>query len=327
MNSWDKVRAILAGDVADPPAASCWRHFFDKETSAEGLAEAMLSFQRQFGWDLMKVNPRASYHVEDWGARFQYSADPLASPKKVAWPVKDPWDWTRLIVLDVHQGALGQMLHAVRLIEAGLKRQVPWVMTIFTPLSVAGRLVASDQDMVQHLRQRPDAVHVALEVIAETFSQFASECLKRGASGIFLATTSWASRDLISEAEYQEFGRPYDLRVLEAASGAEINILHVCRGNNMLRLLADYPVAAFHWDATDSTNPNLAEGRELTGKAVMGGLDHKTFAAVTPEQVLRQATKALRLTQGRGVMLSAGCTIPAETQEANLRALRQVRLG
>ena len=50
MTHWERVRAALA--VGRPPI-SVWRHFYRRENSVEGLAEAMLEFQRQrrFDWD------------------------------------------------------------------------------------------------------------------------------------------------------------------------------------------------------------------------------------------------------------------------------------
>ena len=68
MTHWERVRGALQGQALDRPPLSMWRHFYRQETSAQGLADAMLGFQRRFDWDFMKVNPRASYHAEDWGS-------------------------------------------------------------------------------------------------------------------------------------------------------------------------------------------------------------------------------------------------------------------
>ena len=67
MNHRERVLACLAGEYVDRPPASMWRHFYAEETAPDTLAEAMLGFQREYDWDFMKVNPRASYHAEDWG--------------------------------------------------------------------------------------------------------------------------------------------------------------------------------------------------------------------------------------------------------------------
>ena len=56
MTQWERIRAALRGDEVDRPPISVWCHFYQKENSSEGLAEAMLGFQRQYDWDFMKVN-------------------------------------------------------------------------------------------------------------------------------------------------------------------------------------------------------------------------------------------------------------------------------
>jgi uroporphyrinogen decarboxylase len=75
MTHWERIRAAIKGQDVDRVPISMWRHFFTMETSSEPLAEAMLDFQSRFDWDFMKVNPRASYHVEDWGVKVKYSGD------------------------------------------------------------------------------------------------------------------------------------------------------------------------------------------------------------------------------------------------------------
>jgi uroporphyrinogen decarboxylase len=88
MTHWERVRASLRGEDVDRVPVSMWRHFFSKETSAEPLAEAMLGFQDRFDWYFMKVNARASYHVEDWGIKTKYHGD--AEPEVTETPVKEP---------------------------------------------------------------------------------------------------------------------------------------------------------------------------------------------------------------------------------------------
>ena len=235
----------MRGEEVDRPPISMWRHFFPQETSSEGLAEAMLGFQRRYDWDFMKVNPRASYHAEDFGLR----------------PVLEPDDWLKLEVLDPGQGVLGEHLQALDAISLGLNGEVPFLMTVFTPLSIASRLVPSEEVSLRHLREHPDLVRHALEVVTETFARFSTAFLDRGASGIFYATTSWATTRVITEEEYARVARPYDLKLLGALPECEFHILHVCRDDNMLGALADYPVHAFNWDTRGEGNLSLADGR------------------------------------------------------------------
>jgi len=126
-------------------------------------------------------------------------------------------------------------------------------------------------------RAEPDALRVALDVIAETFANYVQATLEAGASGIFFATTGWASSDMLTEEQYRRFGREYDQRVMDAFAGkAPLNVLHNCGEHIYFDLLADYPVAAVSWAATLPGNPSLGEGKERTTKAVMGGVSEKT---------------------------------------------------
>jgi uroporphyrinogen decarboxylase len=323
MTKTERVRAALKGEEVDRPPVSVWRHFYDRETSAQGLAEAMLAFQERFQWDFMKVNPRASYHTEDWGARYEYTGDPYTPPRLVYTPIKLPDDWERLKVLDVHTGVLGEQLHALRLIAKELKGEVPFLMTVFTPLSVASRLVESEERMLHFLRCHPEKVHIALQVIVETYVKFIRECLALGASGIFFATTAWASYDHLSRVEYEEFGRPYDLKVLQAAQGAEFNLLHICRDRNMLRILTDYPVHAFNWDARVPTNPSLREGLMVLDRTVVGGLPQRRLHEMSPEEVAQEVDGCIAQTGGLRFILAPGCTISLRTPEENLEMIKR----
>ena len=162
MTQWERIRAALRGDEVDRPPISAWRHFYRKENSPEGLAEAMLGFQRQYDWDFMKVNPRASYHAEDWGLKQHISQNDNVAPELADWPIKKPADWETVRPLDIDSGVLGQQLQALGMIAEGLGGKVPFIMTVFTPLSIAGRLAGSDDAMMGHIREHPDLVHLAL---------------------------------------------------------------------------------------------------------------------------------------------------------------------
>ena len=322
MTHWERIRAALRGKDVDRLPVSMWRHFFARETSAESLAETMLGFQDRFDWDFMKVNPRASYHVEDWGVKMKYEGDD--APRVVETPVKTPDDWLKLEVLDVNRGVLKENLKALELISRGLKGELPFIMTVFTPLSIAGRLTDSEELLLQHLRQHRDKVNHALEIITETFINFSRACFERGISGLFYATTAWATSDRLSEKEYLTLARPYDLKLLKALPKTEFHVLHVCRNQNLLNAVKDYPVHAFSWDARGKGNPSLAEGKALIGgRAAIGGIAQDNNLTQASAMQLAAEIKGMRVAMGdKGWMLGPGCTFPPETPEVNLQAIR-----
>lgn len=323
MDKLERVDAALRGDAVDRVPVSFWGHDYMREWTAEGLAEAMLENYRTYDWDYMKVNPRASYHVEDWGATLERTTDPNHGHRFLSFPVSAPNDWRRLRPLEPDRGVLGEQLDALRLIGAGLRGEAYFIQTIFSPLSVAKYLVGNRPDPVQQsIAEHPGALKAALEVITQTFATYAAASLAAGASGIFFATTGWASADLLTEDQYTEFGVEYDLRVLDAVAGkAPFNVLHNCGDHIYFDLLASYPIHAISWAATLPGNPPLADGKLRTAAAVMGGVAEKTtLPGGTPDQVAAEVSQAIKETGGRRVLLAPGCSIPPNTPPANLRA-------
>ncbi len=321
-----RIAKLLAGESVDPPAMSLWRHFYTREGTAKDLASAMVDWQRKWSWDFVKVNPRASYHVEGWGAKFTASAEELKKPVQTRFPVHGPDDLLRLKPLSPKEGALGEQLAALKFIREALGKGIFVVETVFTPLSVVADLCESDEAFGKLLRNEKKAMKLALEVVTETFKRFGQECLDAGADGLFFATTEWGTKKNITDVKYGEVGRPYDLEVLEAVKSAEFNILHVCKAGSLLLSLLDYPVQALSWDPTEPANPGLGEVRSKTDKVLIGGLDYrKTLLGPSPEAVRGEADAALSATGGKGFILAAGCTIYPETPEENIRAAEGVR--
>jgi uroporphyrinogen decarboxylase len=197
--------------------------------------------------------------------------------------------------------------------------EVDVVQTVFSPLSVVAMLCGSDARFREFAASDAEAAHAALHAAATTLAAYARASVDAGAAGIFFAPLRWASRETCDEAFYRDFGRPHDLAVLDAVSDAPFNILHVCRNNNMLDSLLDYPVAAFNWADRGEGNPSLRDVKARTPKAVMGGIDQARLHAMAAEEVHAQALDALSV--GRGLFLAAGCAIKPETPAVNRAAI------
>ncbi len=330
MSKPERVFAAIRGDEVDRVPVSAWWHDFAREWSPVGLAEATLEAYHCYDWDFIKVNPRACYYAEDWGARYQQSDQPHQQPKLIEPGVTSPQDLRRIRPLDVSRGAYGEQLAALSIIATELDGEAPFLQTVFSPLAAMTRLAGSTKYVQKLMREAPDDLLTALEAVAETLRDYAGACLRQGASGIFFATVEWGSRDNISPDGYDRFGQPFDLRVLEAVQEAPFNVLHVCRDNNHLTRLLDYPVHAFQWGSQSLTNPSLSDIASKTDKALMGGIDHqRTVLKGSPADVAAEAQDALHEVGGRRFLLAPECSIdppsPAgQTPEANLRAMLEV---
>lgn len=324
----DRLRLIMAGERPDRYAASFWRHFFHLEHTAEGTADAMLRFQQEFDWDFMKVNPRADYHVQDWGVKLRLSTRELENHLKISFPVAAVADWTKIKPLAPTSPTLAEHLKLVSILSHRTSRDLPILMTVFTPLSIAGRLVADHQTLVSHLRSDPDRIHAALRAITDTFVKFVSELRNAGADGLFFATTHWASADLLTWAEYEEFGVPYDLDVIRATEADAINLFHVCGADNFLTQLCElpYPARMVNWDSSDPTNLPLDKALELLpGKTLVGGVDYRGWLRNSrPDEMPHFIGELKRQFDSSRLIIAPGCAVEPGTDMNNLRAIRQL---
>ena len=321
MTPRDRVWAALRGAPVDRPPISFWGHFYDRESSAQDLVDATLAFRETYRWDWVKLNPRRQYHAEPWGVRWRYSG--AEKPVVESWPIHRPEDWGSIAKRKPEDGALGEQIEAVRMLRRGLPADVPFVATVFTPLAILREMVKDAADVASAMRTHPQQLRAALEAVTATFEPFVRELLRAGADGIYLATVDWATHERMSPAEYRERARPWDLRLLSAAADAPFNVLHVCKSRNLLLELADYPVSAFSWAASDETNPSLAEGLARLPGAVMGGISHEAaLLEPSPERALEEYRKAFGATGGRRWLAAPGCSIPPTTPASTLEALR-----
>jgi uroporphyrinogen decarboxylase len=318
----ERVRSVLEGREVDRPVVSAWRHFYDKENTIADLVGSMLGFQRKFDWDFIKINSRASYHVEDWGVRFRYSDDPMVKPVPESFPVAANSDWVKIKPLDWRSGALGEILNAGQDLLAQIGSEVFCLPTIFSPLSIAADLVENEEGFIGMMHDAPDDLHGALESITATFSGYVKEFIQLGMAGIFFATTEWASRDLITEEQYLEFGRPYDLRILEAASGGIFNVMHVCKTNNMLPLFRDYPAQVLSWNPFETGNLSIHQAAQITDKIFLTGIDQNgVLLSGSEDQIRNQIESSFRDSPPGRLMIGPGCAVKVTTPDENLFAL------
>jgi uroporphyrinogen decarboxylase len=322
MTKRERLEATIRGEEADRTPVALWRHFPGDDQDPAELAASTLAFQRQYDFDFIKVTPASSFCVRDWGAEDRWLGNEEGTREYTRQPILAPEQWRALPALDPEAGVLGGQLRCLELIHKAVSDEVPFVQTIFNPLSQAKNLVGK-QNLVAHLRQDPAAVLAGLETITATTVRFIEAARERGISGIFLAVQH-ASYELLTGHEYEEFGLSFDRRLLAAAGDLWLNVLHLHGNRVMFDLLADYRVQVVNWHDRE-TPPTLAEGQARVQGAVLGGLRQwETMLRGTPNDVRREAEDAMRQTGGRRFILGTGCVTPITAPWANLRMARAV---
>lgn len=317
------MEAVVRGDAPDRTPVALWRHFPVDDQRAETMAAAHLNFQYTFDFDFLKVTPASGYFLYDWGLESVWKGHPHGTREYRKRVIHKAEDWEKLQPLDPHKGHLGEQLKALTILTETLGPDVPVVHTIFNPISQAKKLVGDDQLMF-HMREYPTQFHRGLEIITECSKDFVDAVIhETGAAGIFFAVQH-AQSSLLTPDEYIEFGRAYDIPLLQAASDGWLNLLHLHGNNVYFDLLADYPVEVVNWHDLE-TKPDLTTALEIFPGTVCGGMRQEdTVNLGTPEKVAEEARAAMAATGGKRFILGTGCVAPTTTPFGNLMAARKV---
>ncbi len=331
----ERVDLALKGEAIDRVPVSAWRHFIDEERQPESLARVSLRHFFDYDWDWLKVNPRATYYAEAWGNRYDYEHYDSVLPRLIDGPINSPADLDKIKEISGTSGVFAEQLSLLRRIKLGIGG-AHFLQTVFSPLSVLAFLVARPKtnsieaatqaqvDGLRHyLSENPQGAHAALKNIAATLAKYSAATVEAGASGLFFAIVKLAREAVLTEAEYEEFGKPYDLEVLHAVQGAPFNLLHTCGPRIYFDTAIKYPVHALNWAAVGQHNPTVGEASHLTLQALVGGVDELgPLQYGSPDDVIKEARAAIAATGGRRFLLTPGCATNVNVPSANLHALR-----
>jgi uroporphyrinogen decarboxylase len=319
VDHWQRIEAAIAGLATDCVPVALWRHFPLDDQDPARLAARTVEFQRAFDFDLVKFMPSGTYGVEDWGAKTAWRGAANGAREVIETAVKRPEDWPRLARLDARAGVLGAQNDALAAAAKALGGAVPILQTVFSPLTTARKLAG--EALLAHLREAPQAVAEGLATITEVTIEFGRAALAAGAHGFFFAT-QLATTDVLTLAEYERFGVPYDLAFFDALRGqTRLNLLHLHGERPMFDRLSGYPVEMINWHDRIAP-PTLAEGKRKFRGAVVGGIEErKLLASGSEAEVRAQAREAIAQTSGRRLVLGPGCVAAIAAPEGNIRAI------
>jgi uroporphyrinogen decarboxylase len=317
MNRRELLEATIARKPTPRTPVALWRHWPVEDHDAAALARATLDFQRRFDFDFIKVTPSQRFVAEDYGLEGSYDGNPEGDVIKGPPPIATLEAWEALQPLDLGAPALARQLHCLELIEAEAG-DTPFIQTIFNPLTVA-RCLAGEQATCWR-RRHPEVFERGMRAVIDTWTGFIAAVMRTGAAGIFFSTSD-ASYRMMSEEEYQRWGRPSDLALIEAAGSGWLNVLHVHGDDLMFNLVSNYPCQVINWHDRKA-GPSLQEGQARFAGAVAGGISQwTTLLAEPPEAVQREIQAALTQTGAKGYIVAAGCVMPIPVPESNIRAV------
>jgi uroporphyrinogen decarboxylase len=302
LNKIERVTSALRGDEVDRPPFSFWYHFGLQHMPGRIHAEAEIDFYRAYDLDFLKVMSDYPY--------------PLPGGLEA---VETEEDWSRIEPISPENECWSEQLSALSTINDAIGKEAMFIETIFSPWITARRLARS-ASLATAREVYPDTLLAALDAIVTSLAAYAKQALERGAAGIFLSLGA-ATDDVMTSEEYETWGRPFDLKLLEAVSDAPFNVLHIHGKRIHFDSVSNYPVSALNWSHF-AAEPSLSEGKTRSRKTVLGGIDEAVASQVSAPEISEQVKNAIREVGVRGLIVTPGCSISTDTRELSLRAVK-----
>lgn len=317
MNKRERVLAAINGQEVDHVPFSIWYHLPQYDQDPVALAERQIFLAKQYDLDFIKMMPFGNYVAQDYGLSVDFFCTKTQPAKERKFGIATVEDWKRLEPLAATYGTYGKQLQLSQQMAKQIKEDIPYVQTIFSPLTVAKKLAGPR--IVDDLREHPEYLHQALAAISQTTINFVKANIEAGVSGFFFATQT-ATSDLITREEHKEFGEKYDLQVLAACDGVTpFNILHIHGPNTYFEDLLNYPVNCINWHDR-WVEPTMADARKMTNKCLLGGINEKWLKEANYEDIQADLAQAVAAAGRRRMMLTPGCCINLNTPDINLYA-------
>ena len=174
------------------------------------------------------------------------------------------------------------------------------------------------QNFMLLILDEPALAHAILQFLTDIVIDFALAQLEKGAPMIGCGD---AAASLVSNETFREFALPYEKQVVDKIhSHNGLVKTHIC-GNttNILESETDNGSDLYNVDhmvdlkhATDVFSSH--------GRAFKGNIDPVYILSSSPEQVFAAAKSCIDLADSKKYFLSAGCEIPPNTPDENLKA-------
>jgi len=302
VNKIERVRAALKNEEVDRPPFSFWYHFGLQHRPGRDHARVEIEFYRAYDLDFLKV-------MNDYPFPLPSGFESLDTKA----------GWERLEPVKGDNPCWNEQLTALEMIGDEIGQEAMFIETIFCPWTTARRLARSG-GLAVAIREYPESLLAAMNSITISLSEYTRQALKRGASGIFLSIGA-ASGDVMSADDYESWGRPFDLRVLQSAAEAAFNVAHVHGKQIHFDSVSDFPATAFNWSHF-ATSPSLEDGKKKSGKAVMGGINEAIASHVSAAEIRDQVLSSIKEVGRRGILITPGCSVPTDTREASLKSIK-----
>ena len=319
MTKSERMKEALACRETDKVPFSIWYHLPQYDQDPIALAEEQIRLADLYNLDFIKMMPFGNYVAQDFGLSVDFFCTPDKPAFERKFGISCIEDWKKLEPLPAVYGTYGKQLQLSQYTGKLLKgRDLPYVQTIFSPLTTAKKLAG--MRVFDDMRADPAVLHQALAAITETTVNFVKANIDAGVAGFFFATQT-ATSNFVTKEEFKEFGEYYDLQVCEAfCSDTWLNIMHAHGDNVYFEELAAYPTNCINWHDRWA-GPSLGEARKFTDKCRLGGINEKWLATADFNDIPAHLKEAVDEGGRNGLVITPGCVIGLSTPPINLITL------
>jgi MtaA/CmuA family methyltransferase len=282
------------------------------------LVEAQLRTAEKFGFDYLNTMSDPAREAADCGATVRFFDDqPVALVEEQALLA----DKTKLLHLKIPEPLGGRRMHngikALALYREKINGEKLIEGWIEGPCAEAADLRGINNLMLDFFDD-PQFIRDLFEFVLEMELRFARAQVEAGAEAIGIGD---AAASLVGPEIYNEFVWPFEKRMVAGvhALGAKVR-LHIC-GNTrcILREMARLGCDIVDLDSLAPLNRARAEmGPE---QVLLGNINPVTVIRNSKPMDISQAVHQCHEEAGSRYIVGAGCEIPRDTPEENVRAL------
>lgn len=338
MNASERLRAMVEKKPIDKVGAAGWLHMPVVDRYTDKFIKETIKFTDKNGWDFIKVMPNGHYFAEAYGADIEYLEDPTRWSGNIKkYPLETVEGVANLPVLDPAENVVFlREISVVKGLYNYYKGTTPILPTLFTPLTWIQEMSQSTVagPTLSLIRNHKEELHKGLKALLETSIKLADAFIEAGADGFFLAS-QFASKDLITEEEFDEFCKPYDEALVNHINKKTwFNILHVHGDKNLyIEKFANYNVQALNWENVphglrEDEITSIEKVRSLTDKIIIGGTDqHHDFNGSkkeVKERLKLRLAKSLEEAKDNRFIFAPGCALLLEVDRDVFSLVREV---
>lgn len=344
MKGTELIKNMLEHESVNQVGACGWVHTPEVDRkSAEEFSARIIELTDHSRWDFIKIMPNGVYNQEAHGSDIEYLSDDIPLEKRKtkqimkfrSYLLQDQTDMEHFPVLDVSKNEVYQReIQLVKELCRHYKGIIPVIPTIFLPAHCVPEFCGGIEKARYYFDNAPDALEVMLKALVQTELQLVDAYIEAGADGFFFATR-YSNSDILSEAEFERFCRPFDELLLERVKGRTwFNILHIHGEKNFfMDKMLTYDVQAISWENTPNQVPEdqrmtVKQVRQLTDKILISGTDQFFDFYGSREEVKQRFKQRLRAAVEESgdnrFIFAPGCSLPLDIELEHVHLLREV---